>query len=350
MNSTLIFALLVAFLVSLISIKILVPIAHKVGLVDQPDARKTHQGAIPLVGGIAISISLFLAVFTLTPASPKVLTMLNAATLLLIVGVIDDFKPIGVKIRILIQIIASAIVITSTDLQIHSLGNLFGLGDIKLGWLSLPFTIIAVVGITNAFNLIDGIDGLAGSLTLVAISGILIFQFSNGIAKNLEYILLLSAALLPYLYYNLKAKSKIFMGDAGSTFIGFIIAWTLINLSQGEPVTISPTSALWCVAIPLIDTIGVMFRRIIKRQSPFKPDRTHLHHILIRTGLSSRGALVVLVFFSNTLLLIGILTELLAPALSFIVFIAAFTLYLYGLRRAWRLQRFIKRSRRRNAR
>lgn len=348
MSPTLVFAFLVAFLVSLIAIKVLVPIAHKVGLVDHPDKRKTHQGAIPLVGGIAIGSGLLLAVFTLTPASPKVLALLNAATLLLIIGAIDDFRPIGVKVRITAQVIASVIVIVYTDLQIHNLGNLFGMGDIELGWLSLPVTIIAVIGITNAFNLIDGIDGLAGSLTLVAIVGILIFQFSNGLAKNLEYILLLSAALLPYLYYNLKTESKVFMGDSGSTFIGFIIAWTLINLSQGAPQTISTTSVLWCVAIPLIDTIGVMSRRLLKGQSPFKPDRGHLHHILIRVGLSSRGALIALICFSSTLLLIGVLTELLAPTLSFTAFIAVFFLYFYGLRRAWKLQRLIKKSRTRS--
>lgn len=333
------FVLLVSFFVA----KLAIPIAKRFNLVDAPDHRKVHEDAVPLVGGIALGIAMMLGMFIFLMPSPKLLVMLLAGVGLLLIGVLDDYCNLGVKLRIAAQLAAIFAVIAGSDLTIHHIGKINEL-SIDLGWFSVPFTIVAVIGLTNAFNLIDGIDGLAGALTLVAIIGVFAFQAVNNNFKTTTHLILLAAALIPYLYYNLISGNKIFMGDAGSTFIGFIIAWTLINLSQDGVKTISPGAALWCVALPVIDTLGVMGRRILKRQSPFKPDRNHLHHILIRAGFSPRESLVVLVIFAIVLLLIGLILEYTVSWLSAVAFLCSTVLYIALIRHAWRLQRFLKRK------
>jgi UDP-GlcNAc:undecaprenyl-phosphate GlcNAc-1-phosphate transferase len=340
---TLLQAIVFVLFASFFIAKIAIPLAKRWNLVDAPDHRKEHEGAIPLVGGIALGIAMMLGMFLFLMPSPKLLVMLLAGVGLLLIGVLDDYCNLGVRLRIVAQLAAIFAVIAGSDLTIHHIGKI-GEVSIDLGWFAVPFTILAVIGLTNAFNLIDGIDGLAGSLTLVAIIGIFAFQAVNNNFKTTTHLILLAAALIPYLYFNVFSRTKIFMGDAGSTFIGFVIAWTLINLSQDGVKTISPGAALWCVALPVIDTLGVMGRRILKRQSPFKPDRNHLHHILIRAGFSPRESLVVLVSFALVLLLVGLVLEYTVSWLSALAFLGSTVLYIALIRHAWRLQRFLKRK------
>ena len=338
--------ILISISVAFASLLVLRPFAVAIGLVDKPSERKLHSGSIPLIGGVAIFVTVVTYALLTPSISQKVLPLLATGSILFLVGVVDDYRPIGVRIRVFVQVGCALLMVWMADLKIASLGSLFGLPELHLGFLSIPLTVLAVVGVTNAFNLIDGIDGLAGSLALVAIAGILVFQSQLGAYRDYGYIVALGAALIPYLIFNIwgGARFKVFMGDAGSLFIGFVIVWTLIHQSQIGTTKITPSSALWCIAIPLIDTVGVMSRRIMKGDSPFKPDRNHLHHILMRAGFSSFGALVFLVSVSSLLLVIGLFLEAYAPAMSFPAFLMVFAMYTLLLLKAWKVQKFLKKS------
>ena len=344
--AALISLLLVTLVVSFSSLLVLRPFAFYIGLVDRPSDRKLHHGSIPLIGGVGVFLTVISVVAANDLASQKVLPLLSTGAILFLVGLVDDYRPMSVKVRIAVQVVCSLLMIYLTGMRIESLGHLFGLPfEIELGWFSVPLTLIAVIGVTNAFNLVDGIDGLAGSLALLAIFGILILQGQSGSYQHYEYLMVLAAALIPYLALNLRRDTgkKIFLGDAGSLFIGYVIVWTLIHQTQvGRPTAVSPSAALWCVAIPLIDTIGVMARRLLKGDSPFKPDRNHLHHILMRAGFSSIASLLLLVGVAAFLLLFGLVVEIQAPSWSFPLFLIVFVGYVILLRRAWKIQKLLK--------
>lgn len=337
---------LITIAITFAALLVLRPVALYVGLVDKPSARKLHNGSVPLIGGIGIFCAVVSVVAINDLASQKILPLLGTGAILFLVGLVDDYRPLPVRIRLLVQLACAGLMLFMTDISIGSLGHIFGFkSEIELGLLAVPVTLLAVVGVTNAFNLIDGIDGLAGSLALIAIGGILILQGQTGSYQHYEYLLVLGASLIPYLILNLWKghRVKIFMGDAGSLFIGYVIVWTLIHQTQvGRPTAVSPTAALWCIAIPLIDTIGVMARRLLKGHSPFKPDRNHLHHILMRAGFSSIAALILLVGIAATLLVAGLVLEANAPEWSFPIFLVVFGGYVYLLRHAWKFQKLLK--------
>lgn len=339
------FSLAMACATSLTALLLLTPVARAVGLVDTPNSRKLHEGAVPLIGGITIFISSIVYLLFFAPqVHDKILVLFATASLLFLSGLMDDFKPLSWRMRLVTQVFAAGSMIYFTDIKIESLGDLFGFGLIETGMLSVPLTILAVVGITNAFNLCDGIDGLAGSLALVAIAAIIAFQSSGGGNPDLDFLLAIGAATVPYLLFNIfgNQNRKVFLGDAGSLFIGYVICFTLIHQTQRADATIQPASALWVVAIPLVDTIGVMVRRVRKGQSPFQPDRNHLHHILMRAGFSPKGALVLLTGSASSLVLLGLAIEGSAPQWSFPAFFLVFIGYYWLLTHAWRVQRLLK--------
>jgi UDP-GlcNAc:undecaprenyl-phosphate GlcNAc-1-phosphate transferase len=179
-----------------------------------------------------------------------------------------------------------------------------------LGWLGVPFTVFAVIGLINAFNLMDGIDGLAGCLALVSAGAVALLVPIRAPAPLTVIVFLLAAALYPFLVSNLGLlgrRAKVFLGDAGSVVLGYVIAWTLIALSQDDPRRISPGLVLWCVAVPVMDTLAVIYRRLKRGESPFTPDRTHIHHLLLNAGFGPRPTLGCLVAFAAALPFVGIL-------------------------------------------
>jgi len=216
---------------------------------------------------------------------------------------------------------------------IANLGDLFGLGDIELGPVGIVFTYFAIIVVINAYNMVDGIDGLIGSLSLNTFTAIAILFLMSGNYGYLSYPLILATATLPYLIFNLgffKAYSKkIFMGDAGSMFIGLSVIWLLSIGTQGDSASFRPVTALWICAIPLMDMLAIVIRRYRKGKSPFKPDRDHLHHILQRAGLSSRQTLVVISIFAALMSMIGVLGEYfqVAEGIELVLFVLIFILY-----------------------
>jgi len=263
-------------------------IARKINLVDISDEpRKEHIGAIPLVGGIGLFMSLIYGAFVFG-VDAFYLYLLGSLLPIMIIGFIDGLQGVSVSpvYRIIAQILSSWIVIATTDIYVQDLGDILGFGPLYIGQLGIPFTIFSVVGICNAFNMLDGKDGLLGSVAVIIMSSLLLLFYFNGLIYQWAQIVALG--ILVYLAFNLSLfgqKRKIFLGDHGSTGLGHIIAWSLIFLSQ-ETDFITPVSALWFVLLPLTDAILTFSRRIKTSRSILQGDRLHFHHILSDKGFS----------------------------------------------------------------
>ncbi|MFP2239661.1 UDP-N-acetylglucosamine--undecaprenyl-phosphate N-acetylglucosaminephosphotransferase [Pseudescherichia vulneris] len=282
------------------------------GLVDRPDARKIHTGQIPLVGGI----SLWIAMSSLHVLQPNWLLhqeiFLLCTLMLLVVGSLDDRFNLPVLPRLIVQAIAAVLMIRE-GLGLWTLGEIIPGYVVTLGALCWLITLIAMWASINAFNMIDGIDGLLGTVSSVTFGALGWLFYVHGNDGAWQWCLALMLALIPYLIANLGliggSKRKVFMGDAGSTVIGFVVIWFLIIATQSEDAVIDAATALWLIALPLGDMCAVSLRRLLSGNSPFRPDRGHIHHILMKCGFSSRQTLLILLIATLILAFIGILFD-----------------------------------------
>ena len=331
------FSCSIAALSSAAAMAVLYRYAEALGLVDRPSERKKHIGNIPLIGGLSVFFGVLVGAGFAGQSPLFVNCMLGTAAVLALVGALDDRFDLSVRARLLVQTGAVLTMVGCTGVYVHTLGHLFGY-HLELGVFGIPLTVVAVIGLLNAFNMMDGIDGLAGMLALVSVGAIMLYQ---GLShwQGIFVLLLLVAALLPYLAANLGlAGRKIFLGDAGSMVVGYLLAWMLIKLSQdGEP-QLSTIDVLWCVALPLLDTLAVMVRRLREGKSPFKPDRGHIHHLMLNAGLTPRAALTALVALAVALALIGRVTRVFTPGSNLLAFGALALIYITAHGRVWRLQ------------
>tara|TARA_B100001540_G_scaffold317274_1_gene349770 strand:- start:894 stop:1943 length:1050 start_codon:yes stop_codon:yes gene_type:complete len=332
------------FFISLIVIIASYNFALKHHFVDRPSTRKQHSTVVPLSGGISIYLGSLLFLFVAVPLNNNLFYLFLTSSFIFITGLIDDLKGLTAKTRILIQIFSCLTLIFGSGLYLESFGNLFGLGEIELGLWGIPLTIFCIVGVTNAFNMIDGLDGLAGSVFINAILGIFLFQIVQ--FKTLyvyffynQFLLFLLVASIPYMIFNLQIIKgrRVFLGDSGSTFLGYIVAWSLIGLSQGDGRSIEPVDALWVIAIPLMDTIVIILRRLFNKLSPFNPDRRHLHHILLKKGISKRKTLLIISSASFVLILFGVFNSIYLSSISIFVFLIMFLLYVF-----WNILYFVE--------
>jgi UDP-GlcNAc:undecaprenyl-phosphate GlcNAc-1-phosphate transferase len=306
-----------AFFFAFLAIKFFNPVAIEIGLVDKPCERKQHSGHIPLIGGISIFLAVLAASLLWLPNTLELRMYLIASAMMVFIGALDDKFDLRVRVRIVGQIIIASLMIYGVGGYISNLGNIFGFGDVTLGPLGIVFTYIGIIVVINAYNMIDGIDGLIGSLSINTFTSIAILFNMSGETSHLSYPLILATATVPYLMYNLgffeklfnKECKKIFMGDAGSMFVGLSVIWLLTMGTQGEQSSFRPVTALWICAIPLMDMLAIVVRRYKNGKSPFKPDRDHLHHILQRAGLSSRQTLVAISTAAAVMSVIGLAGE-----------------------------------------
>ena len=308
--------------------------AKRIGLVDQPNARKLHNGAIPLVGGISICISLLYFLFNNQNIIPNAFLYAACIFILTVVGALDDKFDVSYKVRFAIQALLSVLMIVVGGIELRAVGDIVGTGKIvTFGWFGYAITVVAVVAAINAFNMVDGIDGLLGFLSIVTFSGLCVLLIQDG-QLNIAYLcMVLVTIIFPYILLNLGVfgrKRKVFMGDAGSMLIGFTVIWFLLQSSQnGAAPPLRPVTALWLIAVPLMDMAAIMIRRIQKGYSPFKPDREHLHHIFQRLGLNNTQTLVVITTISTTFAAVGVLSEILnvPEYIMFYSFVACFLGY-----------------------
>lgn len=334
---TLVATALTSFCFAFLAIKFFKPVAIDMGLVDKPNERKQHSGHIPLIGGISIFIAVLAASLLWLPNTLELRMYLIASAMMVFIGVLDDKFDLRVRVRIIGQIIIASLMIYGVGGYISNLGNLFGLGDITLGPMGVLFTYVAIIVVINAYNMIDGIDGLIGSLSINTFTSIAILFIMSGQTNYLSYPLILATATIPYLMFNLgvfekllgKETKKIFMGDAGSMFVGLSVIWLLTMGTQGEQTSFRPVTALWICAIPLMDMLAIVARRYKNGKSPFKPDRDHLHHIFQRIGFSSQQTLVLISTVAVAFSAIGLAGEYfnIAESIMLLGFLTMFILY-----------------------
>jgi len=329
-----------AFCFAFLAIKFFKPVAIEVGLVDKPNERKQHSGHIPLIGGISIFLAVLAASLLWLPNTLELRMYLIASAMMVFIGALDDKFDLRVRVRIVGQIIIASLMIYGVGGYIANLGNLFGFGNIVLGPFGIIFTYVAIIVVINAYNMIDGIDGLIGSLSINTFTSVAILFIMSGQTNYLSYPLILATATIPYLMFNLgflqKETKKIFMGDAGSMFVGLSVIWLLTMGTQGEQTSFRPVTALWICAIPLMDMLAIVVRRYKNGKSPFKPDRDHLHHILQRVGFSSRQTLVIISSIAAIMSAVGLVGEYFqVPEYIMLVgFLITFILYSLTIRAA----------------
>ncbi|TKB45167.1 UDP-N-acetylglucosamine--undecaprenyl-phosphate N-acetylglucosaminephosphotransferase [Thalassotalea mangrovi] len=339
---------LTSFVFAFAAIKVLNPLAQDIGLVDRPSARKLHQGNIPLIGGLAVFTAVLFASVLWLPNTQELRLYLIASAMTVFIGALDDKYDLSVRVRLIGQVIIASLMIHGVGAYISNLGDLFNLGDIDIGWLGIPFTYFVIIVAVNAFNMIDGIDGLIGSLSINTFASIGLLFLLSGQDNYLSVSLIMATALLPFLLFNLKLgkriKSKIFMGDSGSMFIGLSVVWLLACGTQGEGRAFNPVTALWLIALPLMDMLSIVIRRFKQGLSPLKPDRDHIHHILIRLGNSPGKALLMITGAAVVMSVLGILGESLGvpQSVMFALFIAIFAVYHWALTDNTVLRQFLK--------
>jgi UDP-GlcNAc:undecaprenyl-phosphate GlcNAc-1-phosphate transferase len=302
---------LVAFTVALAVAYFITPhvkdFAIKAGALDAPDARKVHTIPIPRMGGLAIYLGFVLAVLSSIHINSEILGLLLGGTTILALGIVDDLKHLSAKVKLLGQIIA-ALVLIAFNVQIEWLTNPFG-DIIYLEYFSIPLTVLWVVGLTNTVNLIDGLDGLAAGISTIASITILLVALQ----QKLFTVAILTAAIagssLGFLHYNFN-PAKIFMGDTGSMFLGFMLAGVSILGTVKSAATIALVVPIVALGLPIMDTAFAIIRRYSNGRPISKPDKGHLHHRLLEMGLTQKQAVLLMYVISGCLGLSAIvLTE-----------------------------------------
>lgn len=310
--------LICGFIISVLLGLILIPnilfVSHKKHLFDMPDARKVHTAPVPRLGGLAFFPVILITVFLVSAVSiilkaeatqnvliQTFLLLFAGMTMLYLVGEADDLVGVGYKYKFLVQAIAAILVVLSGN-WLHSFAGLFGIGEVP-AWIGMPATVFMVIFITNAINLIDGIDGLASGLSIIALLTIagLLFMHS-GFIYALMAVSTLGIVLVFWFYNvfgNARKGHKLFMGDTGSLTLGYILSFLVIYISQdakGEECTREMIIAFSALLIPLFDVVRVTLHRIRKHRNPFLPDKNHIHHKLIRAGMKKiRNVLMTII-------------------------------------------------------
>ncbi|TCS71923.1 UDP-GlcNAc:undecaprenyl-phosphate GlcNAc-1-phosphate transferase [Sulfuritortus calidifontis] len=291
---------LLAGVVTALFILLLARFAKRLSLLDTPHGHKQHKQQTPVVGGIALALGFFISagIGGYWPAVSPAFWL--ASAMLLATGVLDDMREFGSRPKFIIQIAGALMMVYWAGGLLTDLGDLFGFGYVQLGWAAVPFTVFGVIGVINAINMIDGIDGLAGALGLASLLGFAVIAQSAGLAGQAELILLLAATLVVFLGFNLRtpwrSQAAIFLGNAGSLFLGFVLAWYAVTFASPSTGLMQPVTALWLLAIPLFDAVRMTGKRLCRGRNPFAADREHLHHLLMGLGMPvSRVVPLVLV-------------------------------------------------------
>ncbi|MBN2183172.1 MAG: undecaprenyl/decaprenyl-phosphate alpha-N-acetylglucosaminyl 1-phosphate transferase [Sedimentisphaerales bacterium] len=297
---------------SIISTSVIIRIGRRSSIMDTPDIRKVHSKPVPRIGGVAIFIStmsLIIPLLLLTEIGRnniyltgyKGLFLLSAVFLIFIVGLIDDIYGMKAKIKLFAQITASLIV-CQVGIRIDSI-TITDTFIIHFGWFSWPVTIFWIVGLTNAINLIDGLDGLAAGICVAACGVITILTLHFKIQVMTLIMLSILGALTGFLFFNFN-PAKVFMGDSGSLFLGFTIATSSIFCASKTETLVGLALPVLALGIPVFDTFFSIMRRFLERRSLFSPDRSHFHHKLLALGLHQRHA--VLIAYGLTLVTVGL--------------------------------------------
>ena len=330
----------VGIFTTLTCIYLLRPVAEHIGLVDTPGGRKMHADSVPLIGGLAIFVGFCFSLLCLNISLHDYRGLLAGSAILVLIGVMDDFRELTPRIRLVGQCLASLLLIEWGNLSVDHLGNLFFFGNVNLGIGSFIFTLLFVLGFINSINMIDGHDGLAGAIVLGQASFLAFLCVHFQQFHNASVLVIFIAMLCVFLLFNLplpwRKRASIFMGDAGSTFIGFVIAWFAVDISQvmflhhnSTGLSYTPVTILWILSYPLFDLLSVILHRLFSRRSPFLASRDHLHYLLVDYGFRLSKVTSLLFLFSVLLGLVGVvLAEQKVPEpWQLVTFLSVFVAY-----------------------
>lgn len=288
--------------------------AFRTGFVDAPGGRKVHDRAVPPIGGLVV-FPVFALVFIFSGfAGGGHWPLLQAMALLLIVGAADDHTPIQPWIKFGAQVIAACVVVIPGGAQIETLGNLFGFGGIWLNFISIPFSIIAMVLFINGMNLIDGVDGLAGGIGFLAFLWFILACVLKDNLTLLPGLMIVAGAMAGFLAYNMRTpfrkRAALFLGDSGSLCLGLLMGWYAIKIAEFPGPTMLPISVAWVIGLPVFDECAQFYRRVREGKHPFTADRGHLHHHFLDAGFTpgqTTGVILSVVAFMGGVGYFGIL-------------------------------------------
>ena len=307
--------------------------AHKVGAIDVPkDARRMHKKPIPRLGGLAIYGGFLCSILIFGQLDETMLCVLLGAAIIVALGIFDDVLALGAKLKFVVQIVAAAIPVCIGNLQIGLFTNLNPLSDtpfVHLGILAVPATIIWIVGITNAVNLIDGLDGLAVGVSSIAAITMLAVALLTGNMPIAITMAALAGACIGFMQYNLN-PAKIFMGDTGSTFLGYMLATVSIMGLFKFYAVISFAVPFLILGLPIFDTANAIIRRVAAGRSPMSPDRGHVHHKLIDMGFNQKQAVAILYAISATLGLTAVVLTSSGEVKAIVLLLAVLAAILVG--------------------
>ncbi len=282
--------LLIGPLAALVSLLILKPLATRFNLLDNPGGRKTHGAPTPLIGGIALFIGLTMALLYDVDVCRSTQTFWFFSAMLVLVGVIDDWQHVSARTRLIVQTIAAIGVTLLGNIKLDSLGPLFFFMPAFSSWAVVALSVVFIITFVNAMNMLDGLDGLVGGIAFG--EGLLLWFLSFRLSSDLHHVLtIFLCTLFVFIMFNVslskEKQARVFLGDAGSTFIAFLLVWVGITLSQHEQMSrITPITILWCLLLPFMDLLSVCIIRFSHGKSWLEAGHEHIHHILQRLDLS----------------------------------------------------------------
>jgi UDP-GlcNAc:undecaprenyl-phosphate/decaprenyl-phosphate GlcNAc-1-phosphate transferase len=320
-----------AYLITYLIVPVLRKLAFKVQLLDKPNLRKVHNNPVPLVGGISIFVASTLTLLFSLIFETEVIVYKNVfitAFILLLMGVIDDRFDLRASLKLGIQLILAHFIFVN-GIKIESLHGLMGVFDLA-PWAQYVLTIVAITGVVNAFNLMDGIDGLAAGIAILGLVVYTIISFIAGQSMMTLLFLTLIGSLIAFLRFNLSKKQKIFMGDAGSIVLGYVLVVSGISLLQStqnsEYIALVTLGVITVLIVPVLDALRVFRRRAKSGKSPFMADKTHLHHLILNIGLQHNLSTIVILIIMVLIMVFGYLSFSLL-GLTFSIFSILFIFY-----------------------
>ena len=344
--------LFLAFFLTVLLVVAFRPLGRKFGIYDIPNQRKNHNKPVLVIGGIAMVVALKASLHISGTVSESVNYLMLALLLTCVVGLIDDLYHLSSISLFCTQIVASLIVIWLGGTGVQNLGNLLGFGNIHTGPFLMAFTLICVLGVINAVNMADGIDGLAGFLVLISSSWFAALAYLTNMFELFKILLMVMGVVLGFLVFNmrhpLRSHASIFMGNAGSLSLGLLMTWFAVQLSGKLDSLVTPITAVWVIALPLLDMTRVMVIRIRQGKSPFVADHQHSHHILSSVGYSVGQVVAIKGFVSFLMGAVGVGAWYFGVPewFMFYGFIIMLGLYFYLLGSGWRhVCRIIERRR-----
>ena len=280
-----------SMLISMFSIPTIISVAHSKRILDEPDFRKAHKTMTPQLGGVAVFAGFVTGVAIFGQMTGGVQQMLAGCLIMFFVGVKDDINGVSVFKKFFVQVLAAGIVLFYADIRITSFQGLFGVYELETG-ISYAFTFLVILCVTNAVNLIDGVNGLAGTIVIIMCLtfGVIFYQFNE---LNYAFTAFaLAGGMVGFLRYNM-FEARVFMGDTGALVSGFIVSVMAIHLIEMQITPSTPALSIGILFVPLFDTLRVFIIRLFNGVSPFHPDRNHIHHYLNDMGLSHFMVVVV---------------------------------------------------------